>query len=85
MSDGHPDPADLERFVRGELGETERRAVVRHLLTGCPKCVAVTRRSWVRGDLPYALRVLVEEGLASQAEESRMVPFRLSWGRREEP
>jgi anti-sigma factor RsiW len=80
MPGGHPDPADLERFVRGELGKTERRAVVRHLLTGCPKCVAVTRRSWVRGDQPYALRVLLEEGLALQAEESRAVPFRLRWG-----
>ena len=85
MSRAHPDPADLELFMRGELGKTERRAIVRHLLTGCPECVLVTRNYWRRGDQPYALRVLVEEALALQAQASRPVPFRLRWGRREEP
>ena len=85
MSRAHPDPADLERFMRGELGETERRAVVRHLLAGCPKCVAVTRRYWRRGDQPYALRILLEEALASQAEARRTGPFCLHRSRGEEP
>jgi tetratricopeptide (TPR) repeat protein len=42
----HPDTRLLEGFLRGELDPAESRAVVRHLLTGCPRCVEVTRRSW---------------------------------------
>lgn len=45
----HPETRLLEDFLRGELDEAERRTVVRHLLTGCPRCVAVTRRSWPWG------------------------------------
>lgn len=39
----------LERFLRGELAPAQNRAVVRHLLTGCPECLKVTRpcfESW---------------------------------------
>jgi hypothetical protein len=43
---GHPEARLLEGLLRGELGAAESRTVVRHLLTGCPRCVAVTRRSW---------------------------------------
>jgi len=68
--------------MRGELPREEARVVVRHLLTGCPQCLAVTRRAWARGDQPYVLRMLLEEGLATEA--SRAVPFRLR-SRREEP
>jgi hypothetical protein len=39
----HPEHEALLRFVRGEAEGAERRAVVRHLLTGCLDCVAVTR------------------------------------------
>ena len=46
----HPDPQLLERFLRCEVEGEERRIVVRHLLTGCPRCVAVTRRVWVLAD-----------------------------------
>jgi hypothetical protein len=42
----HPERRLLKGLLRGELDDAERRAVVRHLLTGCPLCVAVTRRSW---------------------------------------
>ena len=80
----HPAAETLERFIRGELAREEIPAVVRHLLTRCPKCTAVARRCLARGDQPYALRILLEEGLASQAEASRMIPFRRRWGRREE-
>ncbi len=42
----HPPKDLLLRFLRSEVSRTERRAVVRHLLTGCPACVAVTREAW---------------------------------------
>jgi tetratricopeptide (TPR) repeat protein len=42
----HPDPRTLERFMQSALPAAESRGVVRHLLTGCPECVAVTRRLW---------------------------------------
>ena len=42
----HIDPRKLERFLRGEASVTEALAVVRHLLAGCPSCVAVTRPVW---------------------------------------
>jgi hypothetical protein len=48
--DTHPAIELLELFMRGELTSPgERRRLVRHLLTGCPRCVAVTRRGWVPG------------------------------------
>jgi hypothetical protein len=45
-SETHPTSAALERFVRGELPSPEVRPIIRHLLTGCPRCVGVTRRVW---------------------------------------
>lgn len=46
----HPHPEQLERFLRGELSRPEVAQVVRHLLTGCPSCLQVTRRLWDLGD-----------------------------------
>jgi hypothetical protein len=40
----HPAPARLGSFVRGELSREENRALVRHLLTGCPQCRQVIAR-----------------------------------------
>ena len=57
----HPAAATLERFVRAGLGRPEARAVVRHLLTRCPRCVGVTRSLWCAGDPKGAAR----EGTAS--------------------
>ena len=37
----HPAPVLLVRFARGEARSEETRAVIRHLLTGCPRCAAV--------------------------------------------
>lgn len=59
MTVQHPDSQLLERFMRNELQGQERRLVVRHLLTGCPQCVSVTRKIWSLGDgrgpdLPWA-------------------------------
>ncbi|HEX9940668.1 MAG TPA: hypothetical protein VGG03_01530 [Thermoanaerobaculia bacterium] len=42
----HPCEPDLERFLRGGLPLEGVRAVVRHLLSGCPRCLRVTRRLW---------------------------------------
>ncbi len=46
MANEHPDRELLERFLGDELAADERRAVVRHLLTGCPQCTEVTRQLW---------------------------------------
>lgn len=48
----HPEVARLERFMRGDLPRPEARLVVRHLLTRCPLCVAVTGRLWELGEQP---------------------------------
>lgn len=45
----HPDTSLLEGLLRGELSAAECRTVVRHLLTGCPSCVQVTRHGWPLG------------------------------------
>jgi len=50
----HPDPILLERFMRNEVGAAERRWIVRHLIAGCSRCVAVTGRLWSLGDPPAA-------------------------------
>jgi tetratricopeptide (TPR) repeat protein len=55
-SDQHPDPSLLERFMRNEVRPAERRWVVRHLLSRCSSCMAVTRRLWALGDPPAAMR-----------------------------
>jgi hypothetical protein len=44
--EAHPAEDALLRFLRGAASQEERRAIVRHLLTGCPECVAVTRPVW---------------------------------------
>jgi hypothetical protein len=48
----HPPHQTLERFVLGELSRAERREVVRHLLTDCRSCVAVTAPLWSCGAQP---------------------------------
>ena len=42
----HPTDEELRRFMNGELGRYEVRAIVRHLLTGCPRCHQSTRHLW---------------------------------------
>jgi Ni/Fe-hydrogenase subunit HybB-like protein len=41
-----PSEERLERFMRGMLPRAEVAAIVRHLLTGCPFCLVVTRELW---------------------------------------
>ena len=48
----HPEPQQLERFMRGESPGDERRLIVRHLLTGCLECAAITREIWDFADHP---------------------------------
>jgi hypothetical protein len=62
-----PGAKELERFMRRELSRPEVLAVVRHLLTGCPRCVVVTRRSWDLGKRRRALEILVAEGKDPEA------------------
>ena len=53
MSQNHPRPEVLERFLRGEATRAERWRIVRHLLAGCPDCLEATRKVWVLADLPW--------------------------------
>jgi len=46
----HPTPDLLLRFLLGETSKSETRAIVRHLLAGCPACASVLRPIWVLGD-----------------------------------
>jgi hypothetical protein len=50
MPENHPDPRLLERFMRNEAAGEERRWIVRHLLAGCARCGAITRRLWELGE-----------------------------------
>jgi hypothetical protein len=49
-SGAHPIRAQLETFMRGETPRSEAPDVVRHLLTGCPECLQVTRQLWKLGE-----------------------------------
>jgi tetratricopeptide (TPR) repeat protein len=66
-TDDHPDSELLERFMRHVTDAAERRRVVRHLLAGCSRCVAVTRSIWSFGELGEA-----EEGDADRREPERL-------------
>jgi hypothetical protein len=46
----HPAKGDLRRFMAGDLSRPEARAVVRHILSGCPACIRETRRIWSFGE-----------------------------------
>jgi tetratricopeptide (TPR) repeat protein len=50
MTGDHPDPLLLERFMRNETEARERRAIIRHLLAGCPQCSVITSRLWGFGE-----------------------------------
>lgn len=56
-SQDHPTPAELVGFMRGDLPRAEARRVVRHLLTQCEKCHAVTREAWGLGDQRHLVEV----------------------------
>jgi len=49
-SGAHPNRAELETFMRGEMPSLRAAGVVRHLITGCSVCLQVTRRLWNFGE-----------------------------------
>jgi hypothetical protein len=82
----HPHPESLQRFLLGLATEAERRAIVLHLLKGCPECLAVTRSAWLlaerqAGDLED-LEAL--EGLEAQRPRRSRASRRFSGGWRDE-
>ena len=42
----HPAEHELETFMRGALPPTHAAPIVRHMLTGYPECLEVTRPLW---------------------------------------
>lgn len=60
-----PSEQDLAGFLRGALSRDQTREIVRHLLTGCPGCLQVTRRLWNLGEAPVRIAI-------SQQGELRM-------------
>ena len=72
---GHPTSGALLRFLAGEASGEERRAIVRHLLTGCRECVAVTRPVWLLAESPMRIFEDLEEAMADlqQAREQLRV------------
>jgi hypothetical protein len=60
----HPEEDTLAAFIRGELPRDQARAVVRHLLRECSRCVAMTRRLVRPGDPLPGLEALVREMVA---------------------
>jgi hypothetical protein len=62
----HPDAGQIARFMRGESPQAEARLILRHLLTGCPQCLQVTRPLWRFGD--EALLRLPEAGATHAAD-----------------
>jgi hypothetical protein len=67
----HPTTEQLERFMRGELPRKKRRAVVRHLLTGCPLCGQVTGPLWsgAQPEFEPTGRVSAMAAMVSAAQE----------------
>jgi hypothetical protein len=69
----HPKPDLLLRFLRDEVSASERRAVVRHLLTGCPECVAITRPAWTLPDYPRRTKRMRSEPETEAKEQLREI------------
>ncbi len=55
----HPAEGDLVELMRGELARKEAAPIVRHLLRGCARCTAITRKLWSFGDEALKLGELV--------------------------
>jgi tetratricopeptide (TPR) repeat protein len=51
MTEDHPSPEALERFILGQLSTMEMRDVARHLLSGCCECQQVTSTLWEPEDV----------------------------------
>jgi hypothetical protein len=71
---------DLDGFLRGGLPRDAVRALVRHLLTGCPACREVGRRAWElsEGEEPYMEQInAAQEQLWEIVDELESLRFRL--------
>ena len=69
----HPSAKTLESLVLGKLNRPDAGVVVRHLLSGCPRCAQITARLWdlERPGAGRASRASLEEdsGPLSEIEE----------------
>lgn len=45
----------------GGLRSSDVQAIVRHLVAGCPSCVAITKRLWKLGSRSPRLEAVLEE------------------------
>ncbi len=84
----HPDPTTLKRFMRGESCPSENRDVVRHLLSDCPECSAITSGEWSRVSsepLPSGLKppTVTDFRIVSSNVESERETAPLLWKRLE--
>ena len=61
LEGGHPPRNDLELLMGGELPRSKAAGVIRHLLAGCPECLAVTAHLWRLGDRPPGLKDTIRE------------------------
>jgi hypothetical protein len=71
---------DLAGFLRGELPRHAVRALVRHLLTGCPACLQVGRQVWElsEGEEPCMEEInAAQEQLWEIVDELKALSFRL--------
>src|SRR5262245_34525538 len=57
-----PDPARLQCFVLGNVGETEAESLELHL-AGCPECLDALQRLQVEDDLTAAMRAQSQDPL----------------------
>lgn len=72
MVEDHPTQDALERFILGRLPATERRSVLRHLLTGCSLCQEATGGLWapVEDDLESLLPFVdLDDDCAEEASD----------------
>jgi hypothetical protein len=74
MPENHPAPQLLERFMRNEAAGEERRWIVRHLLAGCARCGAITRRLWELGEPGPEVAERRPEGKIGKASGSPAEP-----------
>ncbi len=64
----HPSLEVLERFLLGQLPASERRRVIRHLLTGCKACQLHAGAAW-RSTQPGAATLPIDPALDARYDE----------------
>ena len=66
MRNEHPSQKQLRALILSKLPAGESRTVVRHLLSGCPRCQAFTAKLWRGGEQEPQLDLVKLQGLAEQ-------------------